>query len=167
LCDRGPSGFSLLSPLAVSFRKAIALLALVNALVALYLHLWKIGLTGSLACSGGGGCEYVQGSRYGWFLGVDVALIGAIGYSVVFLLATAGALVEEARWPTTGLQLLIWGAAAFTVRLKYAEFVILKSFCPWCAISAVSITASAVLVTLDARRLSRAPRDASPAQPMA
>ena len=78
------------------------------------------------------------------------------------LLATAGALIEERRWPTTGLQVLIWGAVAFTLRLKYAEFVILKSFCPWCAISAVSITACAVLVTLDARRLSRAPMDALP-----
>jgi len=154
------------APLSVSFRKVIALLALVNALVALYLHLWKIGLTGSLACSGGGGCEYVQGSRYGWFLGVDVALIGAVGYTVVFLLATVGGLIEERRWPTTGLQLLIWGAVAFTVRLKYAEFVILKSFCPWCAISAVSITVCAVLVTLDARRLSRAPSDPLPGPPL-
>lgn len=140
--------------MAVSFRKSIALLALVNALVALYLHLWKIGLTGSLACTGGGGgCEFVQGSRYGWFLGVDVALIGAIGYAVLFLTAVVGSLREETVWPTRVMQLMIWSAVFFTARLKYGEFIVLKSFCPWCAISAVSITLCAVLITLDARRL--------------
>lgn len=140
----------------MTFRKSIALLALINALVALYLHLWKIGLTGSLACTGSGGCEYVQGSKYGWFLGMDVALIGAVGYTLVFLVATVGAMAEETAWPTHVLQGLIWGAFLFTLRLKYAEFVLLRSFCPWCAISAVSITVCTVLVTLDARRLPRA-----------
>lgn len=123
-------------------------------MVALYLHLWKLGLVGSLACSGTGGCAYVQGSRYGWFLGVDVALIGAIGYSLVFLAAIAGSLpqFEDSAWPNRLLQLLVWPAFLFTLRLKYAEFVVLKGFCPWCAISAVSITVFAVLVVLDARR---------------
>ena len=38
------------------YRMAIALLALVAALVALYLHLWKLGLTGPLTCTAGLGC---------------------------------------------------------------------------------------------------------------
>ncbi|MEN9508606.1 MAG: hypothetical protein RLZZ621_1169 [Gemmatimonadota bacterium] len=144
----------------VSLRKSIALIALVNALVALYLHLWKIGLTGSLACTGGGGgCEFVQGSRYGWFFGVDVALIGAVGYTLLFAAAAVGGVLEEARWPTRVMQGMIWGAVLFTIRLKYGEFIVLKSFCPWCAISAVSITVCAVLVTLDARRLRVADRN--------
>ena len=141
----------------VTLRKTIAIIALVNALVALYLHMWKLGLTGSLACTGSGGCEYVQGSRFGWFLGVDVALIGAVGYTLVFLAAVIGstATAEDVLWPVRALQVLVWPAVLFTVRLKYAEFVILKGFCPWCAISAVSITVLAVLVTLDARRVRR------------
>lgn len=139
----------------MNLRKSIAILALVNALVALYLHMWKLGLTGSLACTGSGGCEYIQGSRYGWFFGVDVALIGAVGYTLIFLTATIGSTAtnENLLWPVRVLQLLIWPAVLFTARLKYAEFVILKGFCPWCAISAVSITILAVLVTLEARRV--------------
>lgn len=156
LCDRGLRLPPDRPP--VTYRRSIALIALLNAFVALYLHLWKIGLTGSLACTGSGGCEYVQGSKYGWFLGVDVALIGAVGYAVVVAVALFGALQEERAWPTRGLQLLIWSAVLFTLRLKYAEFVILKSFCPWCAISAVSIVLCAVLVTLDARRVVRETR---------
>lgn len=139
----------------VSIRKFIAVAALVNAMVALYLHLWKLGLTGSLSCSGSGGCAYIQGSRYGWFMGVDVALIGTVGYLLIFLAAAIGSLAEyeDARWPNQALQWLIWPAVLFTIRLKYAEFVILKGFCPWCAVSAVTITLFAILVLRDARRV--------------
>ncbi|MBI3789430.1 MAG: vitamin K epoxide reductase family protein [Gemmatimonadetes bacterium] len=138
-------------------RMAIALLAAINAMVALYLHLWKIGLMGVLACGADHGCEVVQFSSYGQFLGVDVALIGAVGYALLF--ASAIVAMQErnadAPWATRLLQALIWPAVLFTVRLKYGEFIVLRSFCPWCAISAVSITTCAVLVTLDARRVGR------------
>lgn len=132
----------------------IALASLISGVVALYLHLWKLGLTGSLACTGSGGCEYVQGSKYGWFFGVDVALIGAVGYAMLFTAAVVSTLprFEEETWPNTLMQLMIWPAVLFTVRLKYAEFIILKSFCPWCAISATIITLCAILVVLDRRR---------------
>ncbi|WP_337171129.1 vitamin K epoxide reductase family protein [Gemmatimonas aurantiaca] len=141
----------------MSIRKFIAVAALMNAMVALYLHLWKLGLTGSLACSGAGGCAYVQGSRYGWFLGVDVALIGTVGYLLIFLVAVVGSLAqfEDARWPNQLLQLLVWPAVLFTLRLKYGEFIVLKGFCPWCAVSAVTITLFAILVIRDARRVRR------------
>lgn len=137
----------------------MAVAALANAMVALYLHLWKLGLTGSLSCSGVGGCAYVQGSRYGWFLGIDVALIGAVGYTLIFLTAVIGSLpqFEDAKWPNQLLQLMVWPAVLFTLRLKYGEFVVLKGFCPWCAVSAVTITIFAVLVVLDARRIRALP----------
>lgn len=139
---------------AVTKRMLIAMLSLISGIVALYLHLWKLGYTGSLACTGSGGCEYIQGSRYGWLYGVDVALIGTIGYAAIFLVSLIGTLprYEDAKWPNSVLQLLIWPAVLFTIRLKHAEFVILKGFCPWCAVSAVTITLCAILVVLDRRR---------------
>ena len=51
------------------------------------------------------------------------------------------------------LMTLIWPAVLFTLRLKYGEFVVLRTFCPWCAVSAVTITLNAVLVTLDWERV--------------
>jgi uncharacterized membrane protein len=139
------------------YRMSIALASLVSGLVALYLHLWKLGLAGTLACGGTHGCEYIQGSRYGWFLGVDVALIGTVGYAALFVVALLGTAPrwEDERWPTLALMALIFPALAFTVRLKYAEFIILRGFCPWCAVSAVTITLCTVLVLLDWRRLKR------------
>ena len=140
------------------YRMSIAVSSLISGLVALYLHLWKLGLAGTLACAGGShGCEYIQGSRYGWFLGVDVALIGTVGYAALFVVAMLGTMPrwEDEKWPTLALMALIFPALAFTVRLKYAEFVILRGFCPWCAVSAVTITLCTVLVMLDWRRLRR------------
>lgn len=137
-------------------RNGIVLASLISALVALYLHLWKLGLVGSLSCSvSGNGCEYVQGSRYGWFLGYDVALVGTIGYTALFLVALVGTVGdnENTRWPNTLLQVLIWPAVLFTLRLKYYEFFVLKGFCPWCVVSAVAITVCAILVVFDRRRL--------------
>ncbi len=138
-------------------RMLIALASLASGMVALYLHLWKIGKAGTLSCGGEHGCAFVQGSKYGWFLGIDVALIGTIGYTLIFLVALVGTNPHffESRAITRTLQLLIWPAVLFTLRLKYAEFVILKSFCPWCAVSAVTITLCAILITSDARRLAR------------
>ncbi|MEO7962484.1 MAG: vitamin K epoxide reductase family protein, partial [Gemmatimonadaceae bacterium] len=65
---------------------------------------------------------------------------------------------EVQRWPTQLLAALVYPAFVFTLRLKYAEFIIMKSFCPWCAISAVTITIFTVLVALDWRRVSAAAR---------
>jgi uncharacterized membrane protein len=147
----------------MKYRMTICFASLVSGLVAFYLHLWKIGLVGPLACSSGIGCELVQTSYYGWFLGVDVALIGAVGYTLLFL---AGLLSlqprwADARWPTLLMMAMIWPAVLFTVRLKYGEFIVLRSFCPWCLVSAVAITLCAVMVTLDWRRV----RGATPARP--
>jgi uncharacterized membrane protein len=142
----------------VTIRKFIAVIALINALVATYLHLWKIGLAGSLACGGGShGCEYIQGSRYGWFMGVDVAMIGAVGYGLIVLVAVIAASpkFEDEKWPVRALQLLIFPAFLFTLRLKYAEFIILQGFCRWCAVSAVSITAFTVLIMMEWKRVNR------------
>ena len=155
---QGVPGFLLYRPRpAVTIRKFIAVVALINALVATYLHLWKIGLAGSLSCGGTHGCEYIQGSRYGWFLGVDVALIGAVGYALIVLVAIIAALpqFEDEKWPVRALQLLILPAFAFTLRLKYAEFIILQGFCRWCALSAVSITAFTVLIFMEWKRVQR------------
>ena len=139
------------------YRMAIALLALVAAVVALYLHLWKAGLTGPLTCTGNRGCEIAMMSRWGWFLGWDVALIGAIGYTLILAAALWGLQPRQADTPAPSLLLLglIIPAVLFTVRLKYAEWVLLRTFCPWCFESTVTITLCLVLAWLDFRRVRR------------
>lgn len=139
------------------YRMAIALLALLAALVALYLHLWKAGLTGPLTCTSDRGCEIAMMSSWGWFLGVDVALIGAVGYGLILGAALWG-LSPRLVWsagPTLLLLALILPAVLFTIRLKYAEWVVLGTFCPWCFESTVTIILCLVLGVLDYRRVRR------------
>ncbi|HET8625472.1 MAG TPA: vitamin K epoxide reductase family protein [Gemmatimonadales bacterium] len=133
----------------------IALASLVSGLVAVYLHLWKIGRVGALSCGMGGNCELVQHSSWSYFMGVDVALIGAIGYGLLLAVALVSLQPRfvDQRGPALLMAGLIGAAVLFTLRLKYAELVILRSFCPWCAVSAVAITLCAVMIAFDLRRL--------------
>ena len=153
--DRADGGASSHSPATI--RQVIAVTALASGLVATYLHLWKLGYMGVLSCGSGHGCEVVQMSSWGWFLGIDVALIGAVGYSAILVVSLIGAQerFENERWPTIALACLVYPALLFTLRLKYAEFIVMKTFCPWCAVSAVTITLHGVLVALDWRRVGR------------
>lgn len=137
------------------YRMAIALLALVAALVALYLHLWKLGLTGPLTCTAGQGCQVAIMSSWGQFLGIDVALIGAAGYALILGAALWGSHPDREydRRPTLVLLGLIVPAVLFTVRLKYAEWFVLRTFCVWCFESTVTIVLCLGLALLDWRRV--------------
>ncbi len=141
-------------------RMAIAMLSLIAGTSAVYLHLYKIGLAGTLTCSTGG-CDKAMFSQWGWFLGVDVAMVGIIGYSLLLGASLWGlqAAWQRHRGPALLLLFLASLGFTFTLRLKYGEFVVLGTFCPWCAISAVSITAILVLAVLQWRWL-----DAQPAR---
>lgn len=136
------------------YRMAIAVLALAAALVALYLHLWKLGLMGKLTCTANRGCEVAMTSSWSWFLGVDVALIGVAGYGLILGVSLWGAHPsrEASSTPSLLLLALIVPAVLFTIRLKYAEWFVLQTFCPWCFESTVTIVACLALALLDLRR---------------
>jgi len=119
---------------------AIALLCLAGLFVALYLWLYKLGVVGTMVC-GTGGCETVQTSPYSRFLGIEVALIGVVGYAVLLAVAVAGTTV-----------LLSGGAVVFTAYLKYLEFLVIGAVCQWCVVSAVLILAVFLLSVADLRR---------------
>lgn len=139
------------------YRGGIALLSAIAGLVTFYLHWLK--MRPAVAndpfdlCSAAGDCALVQNSAWSWFMGVDVALIGAVGNAAIFLVAAIGMTSRRvrARWPTVALMALIYPAAVFVAWLKYGEFFILRSFCPWCAVPTIAIALCVVLVTLDAR----------------
>ena len=98
----------------------------------------------------------VGGTRTGVGI-VDVALIGTVGYALILLVAVAGLFpaLRNDRRITVLLAVLIVTGFIFTLRLKYYEFVVMKLFCRWCAVSAATITLQTVLVWLDWRRVKR------------
>jgi uncharacterized membrane protein len=121
-------------------RLAIAILALAGFFISLYLQLFKIGMIGTIAC-GTGGCETVQLSPQSRFLGVDVALIGVIGYLIILGTGMAALTPRFAgwSWPVRVLPWLTGGAVLFTLYLKYLEFFVVRAICRWCVASAVII----------------------------
>ncbi|MBS1241366.1 MAG: Vitamin epoxide reductase [Gemmatimonadetes bacterium] len=137
-------------------RMVVALLCLAGIFISAYLWMFKLGLLGTLAC-GTGGCETVQLSPQSRFLGIEVALIGLVGYVVLFGLAMASLQpgLAAARWPVQLLAALSGGAVLFTGYLKFLEFFVIHAICRWCVASAVIIATVFVLSVLEARALPR------------
>jgi uncharacterized membrane protein len=132
---------------------AIAVLALLGVAVAGYLTWTHYADVKPFCISGGGGCEKVQASSYSKLAGVPVALLGLIGYLVV--LASLFVRGEVARLVGALVALVGFGFSAY---LTYRELFTIEAICQWCVVSAVLMTALAVLTTM---RLLRAPPDSA------
>jgi uncharacterized membrane protein len=134
-------------------RMAMALLCLAGLFVAVYLYLYKIGKIGTLVC-GTGACETVQLSPQSRFLGVEVSLIGVIGYAVMLALAF---LTLQPRYagqsgPARLLFLLSGGALLFTLYLTGLELFVIHAICRWCVTSAAIVVSLFSLAWYDRRR---------------
>ncbi len=142
-----PPGDELEEDLTQIRRRAIAVLALVGVFISTYLLLYKLGVYGSLVCGAGGGCDYVQASMYGRFLGIPVAGWGVGWYVAVFVLALlAGSSgLRAAAWPGRALLVLASGGLAFSVYLTYLELFVIHAICRWCVASAIVTTLIFVL----------------------
>lgn len=125
----------------MKYRMAAALLALVGVLLATYLYLYKIGVVGTMVC-GAGSCELVQTSRWSRFLGIEVSLIGLLGYISILGVSLVGLQPahQGRRWPDTSLTLLSGGGFLFSAYLTYVELFVLDAICRWCVVSAVIIS---------------------------
>jgi uncharacterized membrane protein len=138
------------------YRMSAALLSLAGLFISAYLYLYKIGKIGNLAC-GSGDCETVQLSPWSRFAGLEVALIGALGYAG--LLAVSLAALQPAlagrRWPATLLATLAGMGVLFTLYLTYLELFVIHAVCRWCVASGLIILSIFTAALLELRRLAR------------
>jgi uncharacterized membrane protein len=136
------------------YRMSAALMSLLGLFVSAYLYLYKIGRIGTLAC-GAGGCETVQTSPWSRVAGVEVALIGVIGYGLLLIVALAALqpALADRRWPAALLAALAAAGVLFTAYLTYLELFVIHAICRWCVGSAAIIAALLVLGLLELRRL--------------
>jgi uncharacterized membrane protein len=122
------------------YRMSAVLLSLTGLFVSAYLYLYKIGKIGSLAC-GTGGCETVQWSPWSRVAGIEVALIGVLGYAGLLAVSLASlqpGLVNR-RWPAALLLVLAGVGVLFTVYLTYLELFVIHAICVWCVAYAGSM----------------------------
>ena len=129
-------------------RMILVVLSLVGIFIAGYLTLHRFGFIGTLQCSLLGGCETVQASAYAFFpprtlvpWGISVALIGLIGYVVLFVLGLVGLQPGHVDSRAVAWALVTFSGAgfAFSLWLTYVEAEILEAWCQWCVVSAILI----------------------------
>jgi uncharacterized membrane protein len=138
------------------YRMTAALLSLAGLFISAYLYLYKIGKIGTMAC-GTGACETVQLSSWSRFAGLEVSLIGVIGYAGLLLLSLASLQpgLSWERWPVTLLAIFAGLGVGFSVYLTYLELFVIHAICRWCVASAAIIISILIAALLDQRRLSR------------
>jgi uncharacterized membrane protein len=138
------------------YRMSAAFLSLAGLFISGYLYLYKIGRIGSLAC-GTGGCETVQLSSWSRFAGLEVSLIGVLGYAGLLGLSLASLQpgAHQQRWPSGIMAVAAGMGVAFTGYLTYLELFVIHAICRWCVVSGVIIVSIFVVSLLDGRRLSR------------
>lgn len=134
----------------------ITVLAMVGALISLYLTLHKLGMVGTLLC-GTGSCEVVQTSKWAVFLGVPVPYWGLVGYT---LLTTVGLISLQPRFLDNrsvrlALILMATSSFAFSVYLSALEQFVIHAWCRWCIGSAVIATLIFLCTLPEFRRLER------------
>jgi uncharacterized membrane protein len=123
------------APSEGTLRAASTFVAAFGIGVATYIAIAESG-GGAPACiAGGGGCETVAESAYAHLVGINVAVIGIVGY--VLLLAASLLRGDGARIAGFALALTGFG---FSVYLTYLELFVIDAICQWCVISAVLMT---------------------------
>jgi uncharacterized membrane protein len=138
------------------YRMTAALLSLAGLFVSAYLYLYKIGRIGTLAC-GTGGCETVQLSSWSRFAGLEVSLIGLLGYAGLLALSLAALqpALADRRPPVTVLAVLAGLGVMFTAYLTYLELFVIHAICRWCVGSAAIIVGIFIVALLDRQRLAQ------------
>jgi uncharacterized membrane protein len=120
-----------------NLRIAAAILALLGLGVATYIAIADSGGGAPKCLVGGGGCETVANSRYSHLAGINVAVIGILGY--VVLLGAALAPGDPGRFGGFLAALVGFGFSAY---LTYLELFVIDAVCQWCVASAVLMTLS-------------------------
>jgi uncharacterized membrane protein len=118
-------------------RTIAGVLALAGIGVATYITVVEAGGGAPQCLAGGHGCETVASSSYSHIAGVNVAVLGIIGY-VILLLCTLAA-GDVARIAGLATALVGFGFSAY---LTYLELFVIDAICQWCVASAVLMTLS-------------------------
>jgi uncharacterized membrane protein len=131
-----PSAVSKPLERAVAWRMGMTLFALVGALIALYLWLFHLGLSG-LYCPVKG-CEVVQASSYSSILGIPVATIGFFAFLALFASSLGGVLAERLRPERIVFIVSSLGLLAY-VWFTYLELAVIRAVCFWCVVSSLAM----------------------------
>ena len=100
----------------------------------------------TVTCLASTRCSEVLTSKYATLAGVPLALVGAIGYFIVFTAATLAAFgMENAR---RVLTIMIGVMFIGTLWLLYLQAFVIKAYCDYCLLSAAITFALAGIIII-------------------
>jgi uncharacterized membrane protein len=124
-------------------------LSVVGLGLAIYLTIEHFTSPGSLACPANASldCNRVTTSDSAYFLGVPVALLGALYFVVAVVACLPQAWARTEPWVVRGRLALTGVGVLFVLYLIYAELFEVGAICLWCtAVHAISIALFGVVV---------------------
>jgi len=103
--------------------------------VAAYIAIEAAGGDAPACIAGSSGCETVAKSTYSHLFGIDIAVFGIVGYTLLLVAALLRG--DAARMAGFALALVGFG---YSVYLTYLELFKIEAICQWCVASAVLMT---------------------------
>jgi uncharacterized membrane protein len=120
-----------------SLRILTALLAVAGIGVATYITIAESGGGAPKCLAGGHGCQTVAESSYSHLAGINVAVLGIVGYALLLVAALLPG--DAGRFGGFLTALIGFGFSAY---LTYLELFVIDAICQWCVASAVLMTLS-------------------------
>jgi uncharacterized membrane protein len=115
-----------------TLRAIATFLAAFGVGVAIYITIADAGGGAPVCLAGGHGCETVARSSYSHLLGINVAVLGIVGYALLLVCALLRG--DGARMGGFALALVGFG---YSVYLTYVELFRIEAVCEWCVASAI------------------------------
>lgn len=114
--------------------------ALIGLLDSIYLSYVKFSQIPIYCTPGLGDCATVNSSRWSELWGIPIALFGMLAFGTILLLSLYGNRVKFTRFYN---DYLIFGISLvgllFSTYLTYLEAFVIRAFCQWCVLSAISV----------------------------
>lgn len=97
-------------------------------------------------CFTGSGCSAVNASEYSSFLGIPVAMLGLIGYVLIFVFSILFLMKRKADYATSAEKYIVFIfligliGTLFQAYLTYISATVIHAYCSHCLLSEVCIT---------------------------
>ena len=127
------------------FKPVILILSVLGFLLSVYLTYLHYTEGNTAFCSQGSDCDVVRQSSYSSIFGIPVALLGAIGYVLIFWF-TFVSITKKVRWLL--LYIISLSGFVFSLYLTYLEIFVIKAICPYCVVSAIIMTVIFIMIAL-------------------
>ncbi len=125
----------------MKLRKITIIIAILGFLDAIYLTIIKFTDNKALCLEGVGDCWSVNNSVYSEWNGIPISIFGAIAYLVILFILFAqprSSFLQE-YGPIFVIGITLSGFV-YSIYLTYLQFAVIKAVCPFCILSAITMT---------------------------